>query len=165
MEEDPNLKTELSHPVSESPQIESGKNEQDDDDSSYIQVVKKEEIIPEINAAKEYVGGQQIPNGGISFNKGDNMPLDPNGEVKMLYPKGNKTIVCWNCLSVLMVRDDWNVIECSECHKFNRVPHESNTAGKDTHVKLMDDYNHFDVDIHVDVDLECQCPERPSAGA
>lgn len=73
-------------------------------------------------------------------------PLNLNGEINIIQPKADKTIVCWNCLSVLVVKDNWNVVECSECHKLNRVPHE-NVPGGDQKISLADSYNHFDVNI------------------
>ena len=51
-------------------------------------------------------------------------PLPDSGGIQIQKPNPDKTVVCWNCLSVLIVRDEWNVVECSECHKLNRVPHE-----------------------------------------
>ena len=32
------------------------------------------------------------------------------------------TLTCYNCLSVLLVRKDWNFIRCGECQKINRIP-------------------------------------------
>ena len=32
------------------------------------------------------------------------------------------TLTCYNCLSVLLVRKDWNFIRCGECQKTNRIP-------------------------------------------
>ena len=36
------------------------------------------------------------------------------GGIQVQRPNPDKTVVCWNCLSVLIVRDEWNVVECSE---------------------------------------------------
>ena len=68
-----------------------------------------------------------------------------SGGVILQKPKPDKTVVCWNCLSVLIVRDEWNVVECSECHKLNRVPHEDFPG--DQKISLHESYNHFDVNI------------------
>ena len=67
------------------------------------------------------------------------------GGIQVQRPNPDKTVVCWNCLSVLIVRDEWNVVECSECHKLNRVPHE-NYPG-DTKISLHESFNHFDLNI------------------
>lgn len=72
-------------------------------------------------------------------------PIDPNQQLNIQMPRAEKTVVCWNCLSVLIVKDEWNVIECSECHKLNRVPHEDFPG--DQKISLADSYNHFDVNI------------------
>lgn len=74
-------------------------------------------------------------------------PLNINSEINIQQPKAEKTIVCWNCLSVLIVKDNWNVVECSECHKLNRVPHDDIPGGGSNKMSLADSYNHFDVEI------------------
>ncbi len=71
--------------------------------------------------------------------------LPDSGGVLLQKPNADKTVVCWNCLSVLIVRDEWNVVECSECHKLNRVPHEDFPG--DQKISLHESYNHFDVNI------------------
>ena len=35
------------------------------------------------------------------------------------------TMVCYNCLSVLLIRHDWNYARCGECQKINKVPHRN----------------------------------------
>lgn len=67
-----------------------------------------------------------------------------NNIVKAQNPKGEKTIVCWNCLTVLMVKEEWNVVECTNCGKYNRVPGEDR---KPNSVELCDNLNHFDLNI------------------
>ena len=67
------------------------------------------------------------------------------GGIQVQKPNPDKTVVCWNCLSVLIVRDEWNVVECSECHKLNRVPHEDFPG--DTKISLHESFNHFDLNI------------------
>ena len=71
-------------------------------------------------------------------------PPDQGG-VFIQKPNADKTVVCWNCLSVLIVKDNWNVVECSECKKLNRVPHEDFPG--DQKISLNESYNHFDVNI------------------
>ena len=65
---------------------------------------------------------------------------------KIIQPKGQKTIVCWNCLSVLMVKEEWNVVECTSCHKYNRIPHDD-SDNQETAIYLNDNINHFDLKI------------------
>ena len=61
-------------------------------------------------------------------------------------PKGEKTIVCWNCLTVLMVKEEWNLVECSFCEKINRVPHDD-TDNKPELIKLEKNFNHFELNV------------------
>ena len=62
---------------------------------------------------------------------------------KIPYIHGEKTIICWNCVSVLMVKDEWSVVRCTNCGKINRVPGtEDNIDGA---IRLNDNMNHFDL--------------------
>ena len=72
-------------------------------------------------------------------------PFPDGGGIQVQKPNPDKTVVCWNCLSVLVVRDEWNVVECSECGKLNRVPHEDFPG--DTKISLHESFNHFDLNI------------------
>ena len=38
------------------------------------------------------------------------------------------TMVCYNCLSVLLIRHDWNYARCGECQKINKIPHRNNST-------------------------------------
>ena len=68
-----------------------------------------------------------------------NIPEDQ----KIPYIHGEKTIICWNCVSVLMVKDEWSVVRCTNCGKINRVPGtEDNIDGA---IRLNDNMNHFDL--------------------
>jgi ribosomal protein L37AE/L43A len=60
-------------------------------------------------------------------------------------PQGHKTVACWNCLSVLVVKDEWNIVECTNCGKFNQIPGEE-VPQKQT-IEINNNYNHFDVDV------------------
>ena len=57
--------------------------------------------------------------------------------------KGEKTIVCWNCQTVLMVKDEWNVVQCTNCDKINRVPNTSTDVNNQ--LRINDNLNHFDL--------------------
>ena len=48
--------------------------------------------------------------------------LNLNGEVKKKNLREQKTAVCWNCQSLLIVKEGWDIVECSGCHKLNRIP-------------------------------------------
>ena len=52
-----------------------------------------------------------------------------------------KSMVCWNCLSVLTVKPTWGIIQCPHCDKFNRVP--DCDEGEKLRLKL--DKNYFDI--------------------
>ena len=72
-------------------------------------------------------------------NPENNIPEDQ----KIPYIHGEKTIICWNCVSVLMVKEEWSVVRCSNCGKINRVPGtEDNIDGA---IRLNDNMNHFDL--------------------
>ena len=93
-------------------------------------------------------------NNNINNNNNPNLPdvpynFDPNIEnnvpedQKIPYIHGEKTIICWNCVSVLMVKDEWSVVRCTNCGKINRVPGtEDNLDGA---IRLNDNMNHFDL--------------------
>ena len=57
--------------------------------------------------------------------------------------KGEKTIVCWNCQTVLMVKEEWNVVQCTNCDKINRVPGSQNDVNNQ--LRINDNLNHFDL--------------------
>ena len=76
---------------------------------------------------------------GLDPNPENNIPEDQ----KIPYIHGEKTIICWNCVSVLMVKDEWSVVRCTNCGKINRVPGtEDNLDGA---IRLNDNMNHFDL--------------------
>ena len=95
-----------------------------------------------------------VPNNNNNNNLDPNLSqfppvLDPNPEnnipedQKIPYIHGEKTIICWNCVSVLMVKDEWSVVRCTNCGKINRVPGtEDNLDGA---IRLNDNMNHFDL--------------------
>lgn len=63
------------------------------------------------------------------------------GPEKVPYIRGEKTVLCWNCNSILMVKDEWNIIQCTNCQKINRIP----GTDKREPVKINDNVNHFDL--------------------
>jgi ribosomal protein L37AE/L43A len=34
------------------------------------------------------------------------------------------TMTCYNCLSILLIRHDWNYARCDQCQKINKIPHK-----------------------------------------
>ena len=52
-----------------------------------------------------------------------------------------KTIVCWNCQAVMMVKDEWNMVQCTNCDKINRIPNVKSESPKQDY----DELNHFDI--------------------
>ena len=67
----------------------------------------------------------------INLPKGEptQFNLNLNGEIKADKSKQEKTVVCWNCQSLLLVKPHWQIVECSECNKLNRI---LNTEEEDT---------------------------------
>ena len=59
----------------------------------------------------------------INFPQGEptQFNLNLNGEIKSDKSKQEKTVVCWNCQSLLLVKPHWQIVECSECNKLNRI--------------------------------------------
>ena len=71
--------------------------------------------------------------------------LNLNGEVKKNASQ-ERTAVCWNCQSLLIVKNGWEVVECSECHKLNRIPsHENNTI--DQRISVGKSYGNLNTDV------------------
>ena len=79
------------------------------------------------------------------YNNEDKEDLKENDE-NLLNNNGpnsqpEKSMVCWNCLSVLTVKPTWGIIQCPHCDKFNRVP--DCDEGEKLRLKL--DKNNFDI--------------------
>ena len=92
-------------------------------------------IVPNNNPN---LNNPEIPN-GLEQGPEHNVPEDQ----KIPYIHGEKTIICWNCVSVLMVKEEWSVVRCTNCGKINRVPGtEDNIDGA---IRLNDNMNHFDL--------------------
>ena len=52
-----------------------------------------------------------------------------------------KSMVCWNCLSILTVKPTWGIVQCPNCDKFNRVP----DCDEDEKLRLKLDKNNLDI--------------------
>ena len=52
-----------------------------------------------------------------------------------------KSMVCWNCLSILTVKPTWGIVQCPNCDKFNRVP----DCDEGEKIRLKFDKNNLDI--------------------
>ena len=59
-----------------------------------------------------------------------------NGEIKLDKSKQEKTVVCWHCNSLLVVKEGWEIVECSECNKLNRI--SVNNLDNESHSGMID---------------------------
>lgn len=59
----------------------------------------------------------------LNIKKGEETDFNRNlnGEIKLNKDRQEKTVVCWNCQSLLLVKEGWEIVECSECNKLNRI--------------------------------------------
>ena len=72
--------------------------------------------------------------------------LNLNGEVKTKNQKEQKTAICWNCESLLIVKNGWDIVECSECHKLNRIPPNNNST-IDQRISVAKSYGNLHEDV------------------
>lgn len=67
----------------------------------------------------------------------DELLLNNNGPNSL----PEKSMVCWNCLSILTVKPTWGLVQCPNCDKFNRVP----DCDEGEKVRLKFDKNNLDI--------------------
>lgn len=72
--------------------------------------------------------------------------LNLNGEVKSKKGTEEKTAVCWNCESLLRVKNGWDIVECSECHKLNRIP-PNNKSIIEQRISVAKSYGNLNNDV------------------
>ena len=152
--ENPDFLTQKHIIEAENPQLSQGVNPYEGVD---VQQVPNTKIVNDIRFPGSSVlnQGNSISNNNNNINDLDPnlspMPYDINSnpennvpeDQKIPYIHGEKTIICWNCVSVLMVKDEWSVVRCTNCGKINRVPGtEDNLDGA---IRLNDNMNHFDL--------------------
>ena len=53
------------------------------------------------------------------------------------------TMVCYNCLSVLLIRKDWNYTRCGECQKINKIPHKNYIPLQQSNNSIYNNTNNF----------------------
>lgn len=148
----PDLLTQKHMIEAENPELSQGINPFEGVD---VQKVPNTNIINDVRYPGTSVlnpSNSIVPNNNNEINSNlPDMPynLDENPEnfvpedQKIPYIHGEKTIICWNCVSVLMVKDEWSVVRCTNCGKINRVPGtEDNLDGA---IRLNDNMNHFDL--------------------
>jgi hypothetical protein len=71
------------------------------------------------------------------------LPKPNNHSMKKIDSK-NKSIICWNCENVLLIGDDWDIVQCTYCNKINNI------KGKNSELpfnNLDSRINHFETDI------------------
>ena len=71
--------------------------------------------------------------------------INLNGEIKK-NTKEEKTAVCWNCQSLLIVKKGWDIVECSECHKLNRIRPDNNST-IDQRISVAKSYGNLNQDV------------------
>ena len=63
------------------------------------------------------------------------------------------TMVCYNCLSILLIRHDWNYTRCGECQKVNKIPHRNNSSFHQSIYNIYNNSNNFYEDSINNTDL------------
>jgi hypothetical protein len=68
--------------------------------------------------------------------------------MKVANIEGDKTIQCWSCETIMIVKDEWNVVQCPNCQKVCKIPEDKNSISKQMKkLHLNCNLNHFDVDM------------------
>ena len=67
-----------------------------------------------------------------------------NGEIKLNKDRQEKTVVCWNCQSLLLVKEGWQIVECSECNKLNRIA-PSNDINQTRNIDVGRSYGNLNI--------------------
>jgi hypothetical protein len=76
--------------------------------------------------------------------KGNSIP--GNDGVNIPYVKGDKTIQCWNCESILVVKEEWTVVQCPNCEKINKIPKRPQQNNV-PNIRFNNNLNHFDLNL------------------
>ena len=82
-----------------------------------------------------------------NFPKGEptQFNLNLNGEIKSDKSKQEKTVVCWNCQSLLLVKPHWQIVECSECNKLNRILNPQEEENNTRQIDLGKRYGNLNI--------------------
>ena len=73
-----------------------------------------------------------------------NSSQNKKDEPKKSYEK--KTAVCWNCENLITVKEGWEIVECSECHKLNRIP-QNVSETIDQQISVAKSYGNLNQDV------------------
>lgn len=77
----------------------------------------------------------------LDINSSQNLKDEPK---KSFQEK--RTAVCWNCENHITVKEGWEIVECSECHKLNRIP--QNVGGTiDQQISVAKSYGNLNQDV------------------
>ena len=92
-------------------------------------------------------------------NPYNNMNME-NPEIDEL-EEDDYTIICWNCKKPIVIEDGWNLVECGNCHRMNRLPQklikEIYYTDKLKNVYFNKSVNHLDKIIPI-VYIIVNCP-------
>ena len=92
-------------------------------------------------------------------NPYNNMNME-NPEIDEL-EEDDYTIICWNCKKPIVIEDGWNLVECGNCHRLNRLPQklikEIYYTDKLKNVYFNKSVNHLDKIIPI-VYIIVNCP-------
>ena len=83
----------------------------------------------------------------LNIKKGEetDFNLNLNGEIKLNKDRQEKTVVCWNCQSLLLVKEGWEIVECSECNKLNRIAPFYNSINQTRNIDVGRSYGNLNI--------------------
>lgn len=79
--------------------------------------------------------------------RGEKLPPPVNYVNPMYDNDGHKTIICWNCDTILLIGDDWDIVQCTNCDKLNKVSDEVEGGNSAYQNKFNNKLNHFETNI------------------
>ena len=83
----------------------------------------------------------------LNIKKGEETDFNRNlnGEIKQNKDRQEKTVVCWNCQSLLLVKEGWEIVECSECNKLNRIAPSYNSINQTRNIDVGRSYGNLNI--------------------
>ena len=122
--------------------------EEEEESSSSSSAPYVEEKVPKVN--------HYIPDPENPYN---NMNME-NPEISEIQ-EDDYTVICWYCKKPIIIKDGWNMFECGNCHRMNRLPrkliNELYFEQKLKNIKFNDAINHLDKIIPI-VYIIVHCP-------
>jgi hypothetical protein len=85
------------------------KSDEEEEEETEKEEEQKEEDKPKVN---HYIPDKENP-----YN---NMNME-NPEIDEL-EDDDYTVLCWYCKKPIVIEDGWNMFECGNCHRMNRLP-------------------------------------------